>query len=123
MTNNRLNPVIYYFLIAALLLRSLVPIGYMPDVSSGIFKITICTPGGAKTINWDSGSHPNNGNQTGKNICDFAGLISFSTLPVVEIVKIIPQIAVWSGVWQIEFIARFLNTQFQSRAPPISINQ
>ncbi len=111
------KPILFALLIAAILVRGLVPIGYMPDIASGLFKITICTENGAQEIAWNGNGDHQDGNR--KSVCDFTGLISAFILPPVILPVLFPLPASFSGARNEQPDAVRENGAFQSRAPPI----
>ena len=62
----------------AIMARSVIPGGYMPEMNSGkLFHITICTMDGPKIIAVDDKQHPVNSSHVAKETCAF-GLLNHS---------------------------------------------
>ncbi|MEQ1671045.1 MAG: hypothetical protein ABL893_09320 [Hyphomicrobium sp.] len=79
-----------HLLLLAFVARALVPVGYMPDFSAaskGVFKVTICSQLGSKTIFLDVNDKPAP-NQQGSHHdqpCALTGMAAVA-LPVIDIV-------------------------------------
>ncbi len=77
-------------LLTAMVLRALIPVGYMPDLpaaANGIFKVVICTTDGAKTIAVDrngllapteypGNDHPSDQGDHRDHPCAFSGIFA-----------------------------------------------
>ena len=79
---------VFRLLVAAFLLRALIPIGYMPDfsaLSKGVLKVVVCSAYGTKTVMLDADGKPlhDSGSQKHEAPCAFSGIASIA-LPVVE---------------------------------------
>ena len=75
-------------LMAAFILRALIPVGYMPDLgllSKGILKVVICTGSGSKTLLLDHTGKPLPAKNTAKHnqVCAFTGLAGVA-LPTID---------------------------------------
>lgn len=70
-------------LLVAVMVRALVPAGFMPDFQSGpdgTFKIVICTANGFKVISTDAGDDPSPRSDHGHDVCAFAATASLALL-------------------------------------------
>lgn len=82
-----------HLLLLAFFARALVPAGYMQDFSAaseGIFKVVICTAGGAKTLTIDDSGRPRLDQQDGHHDdqpCPFGGMAAI-VLPALEAIQI-----------------------------------
>ncbi len=74
-------------LLVAVLLRALIPVGYMPDLpaaANGLFKVVICTTDGAKTLAVDANGdlapteHPADEGDHRDHPCAFSGIVSIA---------------------------------------------
>lgn len=106
--NGAMRRWVAHLLLLAFVARALVPVGYMPDFSAaskGVFKVTICSQMGNKTISLDVNGKPvpkQQGNHQDQP-CAFTGMaaaavpvldhIPFSA-PVFEVSPLIPLLAV-----------------------------
>ena len=75
-------------LLAAVLLRALIPVGYMPDfgaAAKGVFKVVICSANGFKSVVVDKDGHkiPDHSDSTQDQPCAFSG-IAVAALPSIE---------------------------------------
>ena len=81
-------------LLIALMLRALVPVGYMPDFAAaakGEYKVVICSAAGSKTISLDADGIPVPADPSEQHDqpCAFAGVLAFAG-PALEALTISP---------------------------------
>jgi len=115
---------IILFALIAVMLRALIPAGYMPEMGK-TFQITICSLEGSKTITVDEKSRPVSGHHEAKEICVFS-LINHSPFnaEVASIVFDTPyQITVLQQIIAHDQFIRthVFNSIAQPRAPPVTI--
>lgn len=75
-------------LLAAVVLRALIPVGFMPDfgaAAKGVFKVVICTAAGSKHVMLDADGKPlpDQKSQHHDQPCAFAGLAAVA-VPVLD---------------------------------------
>lgn len=73
-------------LLVCMMLRALVPAGYMPDFAAaaqGTFKVVICTSEGIRTVTVALSSEPQHKQDSGKShdLCPFGAAPATGTLP------------------------------------------
>ena len=116
-------------IICCLLLRALVPVGFMPDIGAardGVFTIVVCTAAGFSTIEVDENGNPvapdPSSETDGTNQCLFAPAGSVA-LPTVIVPTVPHAVIAAAGAWPpIEAAShtRFRPTSSRPRAPPVS---
>lgn len=125
-------PSVALFLACFVLLRSLVPVGFMPDMASlsqGKIDFVICTGMGFKTIQVDPTTlkpvseqapteHPSS-HQPTNTICPFFSLTS-TALPILLLVILLGLFATIRSFYYLPAFLRFnhLNQAARPRAPP-----
>lgn len=117
-----------FLVLVALLLRSVIPMGYMPDISSGkVFHVTICTINGPENIALDKDMQPvekQSGQHDIKEKCAFALLthspmhefVTASLMTPYQVVKTQKLIFKDQAVRQ-----SVLHRLAQPRAPPVVV--
>lgn len=83
-------------LVLAFAVRALVPPGYMPEFSQGVFKVVICTASGSKILHDSEHDNPQAPSHHGQP-CAFAGLAVFD-VPQFEVVAFRPVVANDAGL-------------------------
>lgn len=88
-------------LLAVVVLRALIPVGFMPDfgaAANGVFKVVICTASGTQLVALDADGQPIKGvpssdqkAQHHDEPCAFAGLVTVAAAPIDTPHIIIPQ--------------------------------
>lgn len=88
-------------LLAAVVLRALIPVGFMPDFSAaanGVFKVVICTASGTKYVTVDADGQPvDSAPLSGQKAqhqdepCAFAGLLPIAIAALEAPHLIVPQ--------------------------------
>ena len=115
-------------IICCLLLRALVPVGFMPDLGAardGVFTIVICTAAGLSTVAVDEDGNPVAPHPSSEadraSHCLFAPAGSIA-LPTVIVPTVPHAVTAATGAWlPIEAVrhTRFRPTSSRPRAPPI----
>ncbi len=75
-------------LLLALVLRALIPAGFMPDLGAmadGSFKVVICSAAGTKLVTLDAEGNPlpDTATQHDGEACAFSGMATYALTPVV----------------------------------------
>jgi len=114
-------PVIRHLALAALILRALLPAGWMPDAQSGL---TICSPSTLGIIHHDGAGRDSGGHSDGKTSqeeCPFAAAPHFASVPDVPQL-VLPAFHAFAAeidrVYAASVSARF--TPQSPRAPPLN---
>lgn len=123
---NRCNPHLVLMLAALVILRGLIPVGFMPDVDAfknGAFDIVMCTGMGFSTIDLDEGgSSPSHASSdyNAHTICPFVGVMATVLLLVVVIslLNITTNRRVFTRVDQ-SYQPSFFNRSAPPRGPPL----
>jgi hypothetical protein len=106
------RPLIHFIAIAALLLRALIPAGFMPGTSNGAPALVICTAQGAKAL----GAKLEHGSQHAQ--CPFAAAAGMAAAPAAPVV-----LALHAADQSVSFMApapaaRQFASTVQARGPP-----
>ena len=121
--------VMLLFLLLAVVLRAVIPAGYMPDMSGkAFFQMTICTLNGPETITVDQDMQPIDAHDTQadkQNGCDFAllGHTTAHEFAVVDFIHFLPTISETSKRIAKDRAVRqsVLHRLAQPRAPPVAV--
>lgn len=120
-----LRPVLTVLLACILLVRSLLPSGWMlaaaPDDSDRL-TVVICTQHGPQTVSLDPDGAPEDGGQTpAEKLCAFAKIFNVAAAPPAPAidVPIVYARAVFGGDYE-NLVAKSVPIGFRARGPPIS---
>lgn len=116
---------VVHVLLLALMLRVIVPAGYMPDFSAasdGMFKVVICTANGMQTVSLDEDGQPVPDQSTGHvdQPCAFSGLaaVALPTAETFEPISLTFEAAVLARHSEPELPVSVRGPPLGSRAPP-----
>ena len=109
------HPTVFVLLLAALLLRGLVPLGFMPGQAQGQPGLVLCTPQGYVTVAGDAAPATAKPAQD----CVFGLAISMAgllpTLPALDLPPVAPTVL---GTPQTLSLHRSPTTPYPARGPP-----
>lgn len=111
--------------VTAVLVRALIPVGYMPGQdTAGAYTIVICSGFGTKTITVDQDGVPvqhgdeNNTPSTNAEHCPFAPVLAGGAVPMVDSVVTLSFTPLPAFPWTDRIGDRFALAKATSRGPP-----
>jgi len=118
---NRFSSVLMTLALLALLVRSLVPLGFMPGQSAhGTYPLVICSGYGPVTIHVPADKIPQQpGHESHDNMpCSFAQAFAHGVTPDLAMLPIIAFIADKPESWSDNFNSSFISKGYYSQGPP-----